>query len=93
MQVYGPSHLHAAQGISAPHNNRLNSVAPSSSRGIDTADTLEISSEGMFVEAAKNLPEMRMDRIAELRAQIANGTYETADKLDMALENMLDELA
>ena len=93
MQVYGPSHLHAAQGISAPHNNRLNSVAPSGSRGIDTADTLEISSEGMFVEAAKNLPEMRMDRIAELRAQIASGKYETADKLDMALENMLDELA
>lgn len=92
MQVYGPAHLHAAQGISAPHNNRLNSVAPSGSRGIDTADTLEISSEGMFVEQAKNLPEMRMDRVAELRAQIASGKYETADKLDMALENMLDEL-
>jgi len=91
MQVYGPTHLHAAQGISAPHNNRISST-PTSPRGIDTADTLEISSEGMFVEAAKNLPEMRMDRVAELRAQIASGKYETADKLDMALENMLDEL-
>lgn len=93
MQVYGPTHLHAASGINAPHNNRLNSVAPASSRGIDTNDTLEISSEGMFVEQTKNLPEMRMDRVAALRAQIANGTYETPDKLDMALENMLDELA
>ncbi len=93
MQVYGPAHLHAASGINAPHNNRLNSVAPSSPRGIDTKDTLELSSEGMFVEQTKNLPEMRMDRIASIRAQIANGTYETSDKLDMALENMLDELA
>jgi negative regulator of flagellin synthesis FlgM len=93
MQVYGPAHLHAAQNISAPHNNRLNSVAPASTRGIDTADTLEISSEGMFVEQTKNLPEMRMDRVAALRAQIANGTYETPDKLDLALENLLDELA
>ena len=92
MQVYGPSHLHAAQGISAPHNNRISSTPASGSNRIDTSDTLEISSEGMFVEQAKNLPEMRMDRVAELRAQIASGKYETADKLDMALENMLDEL-
>ncbi len=92
MQVYGPSALHAASGINAPHNNRISST-PTNARGIDTADTLEISSEGMFVEQTKNLPEMRMDRVASLRAQIANGTYETPDKLDMALENMLDELA
>jgi negative regulator of flagellin synthesis FlgM len=91
MQVYGPSALHAAQGISAPHNNRISSM-PTNASGIDTADTLEISSEGMFVEQTKNLPEMRMDRVASLRVQIASGTYETSDKLDMALENMLDEL-
>ncbi len=92
MQVYGPAHLHAAQNISAPHNNRLASAAPAS-RGIDTADSLEISSEGMFVEQTKNLPEMRLDRIASIRSQIANGSYDTPDKLDLALENMLDELA
>jgi len=92
MQVYGPSALHSASGISAPHTNRISSP-PTNARGIDTADTLEISSEGMFVEQTKNLPEMRMDRVASLRAQIANGTYDTPDKLDMALENMLDELA
>jgi len=96
MQIYGPAHLHGAQAISAPHihpqqsNNRANaSAAP---RGIDTQDTLEISSEGLFAEQVKDLPEMRTDRINQIRQQIANGTYETDDKIDLALSRMLDEI-
>jgi hypothetical protein len=31
--------------------------------------------------------------VASIRAQIANGTYETPEKLDMALSRLLDEIA
>lgn len=39
------------------------------------------------------MPDVRADRVSQLRAQIANGTYETADKLDLAMNRLLDELA
>ncbi|MGC4003485.1 MAG: flagellar biosynthesis anti-sigma factor FlgM [Pirellulales bacterium] len=93
MQIYGPSAVHAAQSINAPHYNRAPAGVGASGGGIDISDTLEISSEGMFAEKLQSLPDIRADRVASLRAEIADGSYETDDKLDMALERMLDELA
>lgn len=37
--------------------------------------------------------EIRIDRVAEIRRQIADGSYETPEKLDAALDRMLDQLA
>jgi hypothetical protein len=33
-----------------------------------------------------------MDRVNEIRAQIAAGTYETDEKLDIAVGRLLDEI-
>ncbi len=33
------------------------------------------------------------ERVAEIRDQIATGQYETAEKLEQAVERMLDEIA
>ena len=38
------------------------------------------------------LPEARTEKIRRLRAQIAAGTCDTPEKLDAALDRMLDEL-
>ena len=35
---------------------------------------------------------IRQDRVAEIRAQIASGAYETDVKLNGALERLLDEI-
>ena len=35
---------------------------------------------------------MRHERVAEIRTQIANGTYETSEKLEAAFDRLLDEL-
>jgi negative regulator of flagellin synthesis FlgM len=37
--------------------------------------------------------EIRVDRVADLRRQIAQGNYDTPEKMDMALEKFLDRLA
>ena len=39
------------------------------------------------------MPDIRQDRVAAIRAAIADGTYETADKMDEALSALLDEIA
>jgi anti-sigma28 factor (negative regulator of flagellin synthesis) len=53
---------------------------------------LDISPEADFVAQARELPEIREERVAALKAQIQDGTYETAGKLDVALSRLLDEL-
>jgi len=91
MQIQGPSHLHGAQPINAPHRT----AQAESNRGassLSEVDQLDISPEADLVSRVSGMPEMRMDRVAELRAQIASGTYETDAKLDFALDRMLDEI-
>jgi anti-sigma28 factor (negative regulator of flagellin synthesis) len=92
MYIYGTNQIHAAQPISPPHRMTPTQGAGnvSSFRGVDQ---LDISPEADFVAQARELPEIREDRVAALKAQIQSGTYETADKLDMALSNLLDEIA
>lgn len=55
-------------------------------------DQLDISQEAVLASRISGIPEMRMDRVAEIRAQIASGEYETDAKLDVALDRLLDEI-
>ena len=45
-----------------------------------------------LVEQVQRMPEMRGDRAEAVRQQIAEGTYETRDKLNVAVEQLLDEI-
>jgi len=56
------------------------------------SDELEISDVARLTELAREVPEIRQDRVASIRAQIAEGTYETDAKLDVAIERLLDEI-
>jgi negative regulator of flagellin synthesis FlgM len=92
MYIHGTSHVHAAQPLNPPH--RMTPAAePCSPRGAGTIDQLDISPEADFVAQARELPEIREDRVASIRAQIAAGTYETPEKLDAALSRLIDEIA
>ncbi|MDZ4819977.1 MAG: flagellar biosynthesis anti-sigma factor FlgM [Planctomycetota bacterium] len=93
MQVYGLAQLHSAQSINAPHTLRANQPASSTGRtSFNTTDQLDISAEASLASRLSDIPDIRHDRVAAIKAQIANGTYETADKLDGALSALLDEI-
>lgn len=92
MYIYGTSQIHAAQPISAPHR-MAPAQAPRETYSSGGVDQLDISPEADFVAQARDLPEIREDRVADIRARLAAGTYETADKLDAAVSNLLNELA
>ena len=91
MQIYGPTHVHGPQGIRAPHI-----APPPEATRVDQAtggsDEVVISSAARLLDAVRNLPEIRQDRVREIREAIAEGTYETDEKLQIALERLLEEI-
>jgi anti-sigma28 factor (negative regulator of flagellin synthesis) len=98
MQVYGPTHLHGPQTIHSPHAVR-SPAASGASPAFSICDELQISDAGRLseqvealVDQAKQLPDVRLDRVSALRAQIASGSYETTGKLSMAVDRLLDEI-
>ena len=56
-------------------------------------DQLDISPQAQIMGTAATGGEVRTDRVADIRAQIANGNYDTAEKLDTAIGRMLNVFA
>ena len=40
----------------------------------------------------QDLPEIRADRVTQIREAIEAGTYETPEKLELAIDRLLDEI-
>ncbi len=91
MQVHGPSHIHGAQPLNGPHLYRLGQTS-SPSQGTPIRDELHLSPVGQLLDKVHDLPDIRADLVARIRAEIAAGTYETEEKLQVALERLLDEI-
>lgn len=55
-------------------------------------DQVEISPLGRMLDGIGQLPEIRHERVEEIRREISAGTYETPEKLELALDRLFDEL-
>lgn len=55
-------------------------------------DRVEVSELSMYLSRLKDLPAVREDLVASVRKQIAEGTYETPEKLDAAIDQLAREL-
>lgn len=91
MEIYGPSRIDSAQSVRGPHQVR--SIEPQTTTdSVYGMDQIDISPQAEFVSRVGDLPEIRADRVSEIRAQIEAGIYETDEKLDVALGRLLDEI-
>ncbi len=91
MQINGPSHIHGSHSVNATHRVRP-AEQKASVDHLFGADRIDISQEAEFLSQVHDLPDVRADRVADIRAQLAAGTYETRQKLDVAIGRLLDEL-
>jgi negative regulator of flagellin synthesis FlgM len=91
MHIYGPAHLHGPQPIGPPHSSRV-SQPTERPEATSIQDELQISDAARLMEQAQAVPEVRQDRVEAIRAKIAEGTYETQEKLEIAIERLLDEI-
>jgi negative regulator of flagellin synthesis FlgM len=91
MQVHGSLSVHGPQAIPSPHSGVRGPSESSAPRA--PVDELQLSDAARFVEAARDLPEVRQERINEIRRQLVEGTYDIDSRLDVAVDRLLDELA
>ena len=100
MQIYGPYRVSTTQPNAAaqrPQPQKPADVAPKPSSA--PVDQLDLSSSINSVNRLDPTSqvagggEIRIDRVADIRRQIADGSYETPEKLDAALDRLLDQFA
>jgi negative regulator of flagellin synthesis FlgM len=92
MHIHGTTHIHGPHGTNAPHITQRGQASQPTSTG-RVVDWLDISAAAEAAAQVVEGDEIRQDLVNQIRAQIAAGTYETPEKLDAALERMLDEIA
>ncbi len=97
MRIQGPTNVHGAQPINGPHQIESAKSAEETT-ATSQADQLDISQEAELASKVaelsgqiQDIPDVRADRIASIREAIEQGTYETEDKLDIALDRFIDE--
>ena len=100
MQIYGPYRVSTTQpnpsAQRALPQRSAETTGKSSTAPVDQLDlSSAISSVNRLQPSAEIAGggEIRIERVAEIRRQIASGQYETSDKLDAALERLLDQFA
>jgi negative regulator of flagellin synthesis FlgM len=91
MQILGPSHVTGTSSIVRTEGTRV-TEAVDSLHNFHGADQVEISTEAEQVSRTELQSDLRAERLAEIRQQILAGTYETNEKLEIAVGKMLDEL-
>ncbi len=46
----------------------------------------------LFLDKISRLPDIRREKVEAVREQIARGSYETPEKIERAIENLMKEL-
>ncbi len=99
MQIYGPYRVSTAQATSGPQRTQAQKPAETAPKTAAPTDQLDLSSSATSINRigggspVAGGGEIRIDRVADIRRQISDGNYETPEKLDAALDRLLDQLA
>ena len=74
--------------LSQPIQKQVPTDAP---KQVRSTDKVELSGMSHLLKALKS-NDVRADKVAAIKAQIAAGTYEDDHKLDIATDRLLDDL-
>lgn len=77
-------------GYSPPPIDRSRVASPAPAQR--PSDRVELSDRALLLSKLASLPDVRQDVVERARQAIAAGAYDTPDKLNEALDAMLDDL-
>jgi negative regulator of flagellin synthesis FlgM len=90
MEIHGPG------GVSGPNRIEVHRVDAQRPANVDAnkpvGDRAEISETARLLDKLAQVPDIRADRVAELKALIASGRFETPERVAGAVEKILEEL-
>lgn len=89
MNIFGVFSTHGAQGVNQIKGVDASQAARQQGVG-EVHDAVAMSVDA--VRAAESAGDIRLDKVAAIRAAIADGSYETPEKLDLALDRLLDAI-
>ncbi len=96
MEIYS-STIHAAQGINGPHRTASTGMtAPT--KDITLADEFTFSKAGQtasldsIASGESSSSGIRFDLVNRIKKEIAAGTYDSADKMDIAMDRLLSRM-
>jgi negative regulator of flagellin synthesis FlgM len=92
MEVHGPGSLSRPSPVLQPQPIQAARAPEAANPAMQTGDHVEISEMGRILDDFSRVPEIRADKVAELRRAIQAGTYETPDKLEIAVERMIEDI-
>lgn len=84
--------INPAAGLKAvePIGNVGAAAAPAQPAAVN--DVIEISTAAKLAAKIHDIPDIRADLVAQVRSQIEAGTYETPERIDAAVDRLMDEL-
>ena len=97
MQINSLQAGQATSSVTRASNTRATGPVNASQAAAPAGDQLDLSPEAQDILQASSTSaassEIRADKVASIKAAIADGTYETPEKLDAALDKLLDTFA
>ena len=92
MDVSGIGSVSGATPARAVSSTTSVSQPSTASTVVSPRDQLEISSAGKMLDRLSETPEVRAERLAQIKEAIENGAYDTDEKLEAALSKMIDSM-
>jgi len=87
--------IHGVQPPLEP--NPVETVGPITPKGLPIqptgiSDVVEISTAARLAAKIQELPEIRAELVQRVKAEIAEGVYETSERLEITVERLMEEL-
>lgn len=64
---------------------------PQASQNGGKADQVEISPAARFLSQISQMPDIRFEKVEQIRQELADGSYDIDGKISQALDNMIEE--
>ncbi len=89
--IHSIRHVASSSSLSSVSGSRRMDAYNASSIGAAGGDRVELSDMAKLLAKMRDMPEVRQDRVDSVRNAIDRGTYETSDRIDLAIDQLLQE--
>jgi len=92
MDVTGPGSIQGGFSFQRVKSAAKPASTESVSKTMAPVDQLDISEAGKLMSGPQDMSDITAERLAQIKAEIDAGTYDTPEKLETALMRMLNQI-